>query len=176
MASVKPVTAPPSRPHQVGLLQLADRLVGVQADLGDPALQAWFDTVVDALGHAFVDLADGATGPVVPAPAPRPGSTVGPRTRGDAASCSAAAAQIHTLLRALREVDVPAAAAPFADQVCHAVGAVVHGLQRYAQDLRGAGPDGSAPADRQRLLRVLRAALSVGSPSEAPAPGTTVGP
>lgn len=170
------MTTPASRPPPVGLLQLADRLAGVQADLGDRTLQAWFDTCVDALGHAVVDLADGAASPAVPAPAPRTEGSVEAGGRGDAGSCSAAAAELHTLLRALRAVDLPAAAAPFAGEVCRAAGAVAHALQRYAQDLRGAAPGGSAPADRQRLLRVLRTAVSAVSPSGASGLGTTVGP
>lgn len=121
-----------------GLLLLVDALQDVQADLGEPRIQATFDATIDALSHSLVDLADGLAGPSSRSEIFAVG---GSTLILDAASCSAAAAQLVRLrtgvvaeleLASASEAQIPTA---YELQVRQILDGLISSLQSYAEPL-----------------------------------------
>lgn len=135
----------PTSTRGSALLVLAQEVAAVHAEVGDDVAHGYLAAAVDALAHALVDLADGASEPSTSTPlAPLPGR---PGAVG-ALSCSAAAATLHRargrVLTAVTGSDgIPPGLAPAVVGVC---ADLAEALQRVADPDRG-------PEDRRARLR-----------------------
>ncbi|MBW8173648.1 hypothetical protein K0651_11385 [Ornithinimicrobium sp. Arc0846-15] len=147
------------RPTSKAILLLVDQVQDVHADLGEPRIQATFDAVIDALGHALVDLADGAQAPssttsVVDVP--------GPALALDPVSCSAAAAHLAQIAAALKRLGPPSTGASLGCAVDSVLDGLVIDLQRCAEP---ADPHNRART-RAQFHRQLRAWLAKLQPGD----------
>ncbi|MDQ3357329.1 MAG: hypothetical protein M3424_04345 [Actinomycetota bacterium] len=171
--------ADPAPATRIQWLRLADAVAGMDADTGDPAVQAELSAAVEAIAHALVDLADGAAAPTVPVSTsvPEPGLSDEPPTASradrllalDVASCSALGARLRQV--SLRVSQGQATDPSLADAVTSAAAALSAALQSFAQDLApltrgdGADPAGHARAERNLGRAVQRAHDLVRAPS-----------
>jgi hypothetical protein len=141
----------PSTAAGVRLLVLADELATVHADVGGARTDAWLAAAVDALCHAFVDLADGRDSPSVQSPVPHLPGGGGEVGRP---SCAAAAATLRRVRAAAAEVvrgpdGIPPGLAQ--DTVC-----ALDQLADALQALAGAGDAAQVAAARPGVHRTLR--------------------
>lgn len=133
---------------------LVDQVQDVHADLGEPRIQATFDAVIDALGHALVDAADGVSAPHNSTPVIE---VAGPSLTLDTVSCSAAAAhlaQVEVALKALRSPADPAS--PLASTIHE----VLRGLVGSLQDCAEPTSTENQARNRAQFHRQLRAWLT----------------
>jgi len=160
-------------------LRLADDVAGMDADTGDPAVQAELSAAVEAIAHALVDLADGAARPTVPASTsvPERGPSDEPPTGSradrllalDVASCSALGARLRQV--SLRVSQGRASDPSLAEAVASAAATLSAALQSFTQDLAPltradrVDPAGHARAERNLGRAVQRAHDLVRAPS-----------
>lgn len=148
------------------LLAAAERLSGLDADLGDAAARAWLHRVLEACASALVDVVDGAVRPCPAQVRPLPEADGAPARRPDRASCSALAQQLHTVVALLAERPP----GPGVDAARSGLTLAAAALQQLVQDTGGPGAD--LALARRRLLRGLRVAADAADA----AAGTTVCP
>ncbi|UJH71402.1 hypothetical protein [Ornithinimicrobium sp. INDO-MA30-4] len=147
------------RPTSSALLLLVDQVQDVHADLGEPRIQATFDAVIDALGHALVDLADGTEAPLRTTPVV---DVPGPTLALDPVSCSAAGAHLAQIATAIKRLSPPTTSASLSCTVCTVLEGLVIDLQRCAEP---ADPQSRART-RAQFHRQLRAWLAKLQPGD----------
>lgn len=145
---------PLSRGASAALLDLAAQVQDWDADLGDEVCSDRLQAVLLALGHALVDLADGAEAPTIatPWPAPMRGTRRATPPAIDRAECSALGASMTSVRARIADLAPARALTP---RLLAATAQVRSGLQQHAQDPT---PPGSGLGFGQDLSRRLRRA------------------